>query len=116
MSEQRNPKQVDSLRVLIENRKNGGSEPPSFSPDLPANKTLFNFGKGFSEKALLPNATQPIWATHISQTNQNYVLSVATSGNVPGPFSIEGTGTPVALNNGDKVDIQRWTIIANPKF
>jgi hypothetical protein len=115
MAEISNPKQVNSLRVLIENRKNAGSEPPNFSPDLPANNTLFNFGRGFSEKALLPNATQPIWATHISQTNQNYVLSVATS-NGTGPFSIEGTGTPVALSNGEKVDIQRWTIIANPKF
>jgi hypothetical protein len=115
MSGQRNPKQVDSLRILLENRQNKGVDPPNFSPDLPCNNTLFNFGSGFSEKALLPNASKPIWVTHISHNNSNYVVSLASSGNAPAPPAVEA-GTPVALNNGEKVDVQQWTIMANPKF
>ena len=114
MADQKNPKQVDSFKILIENRQNQGSQPPNFSPDLRTGP-LFNFGSGFSEAALLPNATKPIFATHISHNNSNYILSLATSGNAPAPSAIEA-GQPVALNQGQRVDIAQWTIMANPKF
>jgi hypothetical protein len=108
-------RQVDSFRILIENRQNKGTERPNFSPDLRTGP-LFNFGSGFSEKALLPDVGKPIWATHISHNNSNYILSLGPSAGNAGAGPIEGNGTPVALNGGQKVDIAEWTIMANPKF
>ncbi|KAF2498639.1 hypothetical protein BU16DRAFT_524728 [Lophium mytilinum] len=114
--QQANPKKVDSIRILIENRQNAGTEPATFSPDIRTDGTLFNFGSGFSQPPLLPNATKPIFATHISHNNSNYILSIATSGNATAPPSAIEAGVPVALNGGQKVDIQQWTIMPNPKF
>ncbi|KAF3035724.1 hypothetical protein E8E11_002151 [Didymella keratinophila] len=115
-------RKVDSIRILLENRKNSGgsaAEPANFSPDVRTDVGLYNFGSGFSEKALLPDAPKPLYATHISHNNQNYSLSLAQSGNAPnakGIDSIRGDGKLVELNGGEKVDIQRWTICANPRF
>lgn len=113
------PRKVDSIKVFVENRRTDGSpgEPNNFSVDMKTDK-LFNFGAGQSEQALIDRKT--ILATHISHNNPNYSLSIAaTSGNAKKggpPGSIQGNGTPVPLDGGDKVDIVQWTVILNPRF
>ncbi|KAF3043370.1 hypothetical protein E8E12_001327 [Didymella heteroderae] len=109
-------RKVDSIAIQIENRKNTGgasNEPANFSANLKTG-SLFNFGSGFSQPALLPNASKPIYATHIAHNNQNYQLSIATNGNGSGPKApVQGNGTPAELNNGEKVDISQWTVQAD---
>ena len=113
------PRKVDSIKVFVENRRTDGSpgEPNNFSVDMKTDK-LFNFGAGQSEQALIDRKT--ILATHVSYNNPNYSLSIAaTSGNAKKggpPGSIQGNGTPVPLDGGDKVDIVQWTVILNPRF
>lgn len=114
---------VPQFQILLENRQNGGAEPPNFSPTIKtggnnASGPLYNFGSGFSEQALLPNASKPIYITHISHNQQGYQLFLAQSAG-SGPIAtgpIEGNGTPYALNNGQKVDVSQCTICANGKF
>ena len=112
---------VDSFKVLIENRQNAGVDPPNFSPVIKTGGQvsygpLYNFGKGFSEQALLPDASKPIWATHISHNQTGYLLSLAPSAGNDGIGPIEAGTAPVAFKNGQKVDIAQFTICANGKF
>jgi hypothetical protein len=120
MSDQkRDPRKLDKFQILIENRQNKGVEPPNFSPEIRCDQTVFNFGKGGTSEALLPNAATPIFATHISHNAQNYHLAIAGSGNATQPRDPIKAGIPIAFNDtnkGEKVDISRWTITASPQF
>lgn len=109
-------RKLDKFQILIENRQNKGVDPPNFSPQIRCDNTLFNFGKEGTQEPLLPDAKLPVLATHISHNAQNYRLAIASSGNAPSPDPIKA-GQPIRLsNNGEKVDISRWTITASPQF
>lgn len=109
-------RKLDKFQILIENRQNKGVDPPNFSPQIRCDNTLFNFGKEGTQEPLLPDAKLPVLATHISHNAQNYRLAIASSGNAPSPDPIKA-GQPIPLsNNGEKVDISRWTITASPQF
>ncbi|KAJ4403935.1 hypothetical protein N0V91_006237 [Didymella pomorum] len=93
-----------SFQITIANDKNtggGSDEPANFNASVTPGNDAVTFAS--------LTGKQKVLATSISHNKDGVELTVQSNGQT---FRVKGNGTPVKLNNGNKVDIAQWTIKA----